>query len=59
MRKTHKKRIKGSIKLTKIGEKIKSKNNLLSILKKRNWKRIPSGKKISFGNVTKLVNYVS
>ena len=62
MRKTHKKRtltIKGSIKLTKIGEEIKSENNLLSILKKRNSKRIPSGKKISFGNVTKLVYYVS
>ena len=46
-----------SLKLKKIENKIKSENNLLSILKKRKKIRIPSGKRISFGSVTKLEYY--
>ena len=49
--------LKSALKLKKIGNKIKSENNLLSILKTRNKNRVPSGKKISFGNVTKLEYY--
>ena len=42
------------LKLKKLGEKVKSDNNLPSILRKRPTKRIPSDRKISFGEVEKL-----
>ena len=48
---------KGGIKLAKIRDNIKSENHLLSILKTRNKNRVPSRKRISFGNVTKLEYY--
>ena len=61
VRKKNKKRtltVKHSaLKLKKIEHKIKSENNLLSILKTRKKKRVPSGKRISFGTVTKLEYY--
>ena len=60
IRKTNKRRtfvIKGNLRLKKIGNKVKSEENLVPILKKRQKNRIPSGKKISFGNVMKFVYY--
>jgi hypothetical protein len=46
------------LKLKQIGNKNSSENNLPSILKKRPSKRIPSDKRISFGDVKKLEYYV-
>ena len=43
-----------ALKLKKLGEKIKSDNNLLSILRKRPAKRVPSDRRISFGDVKRL-----
>jgi hypothetical protein len=60
IRKTNKRRtfvIKGSLNLKKIGNKVKSEEKLVPILKKRQKHRIPSGKRISFGNVMKIVYY--
>ena len=60
IRKSNKRRtfvIKGPLRLKKIGNKVKSDENLVPILKKRTKHRIPSGKKISFGNVMKFVYY--
>ena len=60
IRKTNKRRtfiMKGNLRLKKIGNKVKSEENLVPILKKRQKHRIPSGKKISFGNVIKFVYY--
>ena len=60
IRKTNKRRtfvIEGSLRLKKIGNKEKPEENLVPILKKRQKHRIPSGKKISFGNVMKIVYY--
>ena len=60
LRKINKKRtltIKSGLKLKKIKNKIKSENNLSSILKTRSKNRISSGKRISFGNVMKLEYY--
>ena len=60
IRKTNKRRtfvIKGSLNLKKIGNKVKNEENLVPILKKRQKHRIPSGKRISFGNVMKFVYY--
>ena len=61
IRKRRKKRtLTGStpLQLNQLGSKIKSSNNLPSILKVRPNKRVPSDKKISFGNVKKLEYYV-
>lgn len=49
--------LKGGLKLKKIRNNIKLKNSLQSILKTRTKNRIPSGKRISFGKVTKLEYY--
>ena len=49
--------IEGNLRLKKIGHKNKSDETLVPILKKRPKLRIPYGKKISFGNVMKLVYY--
>jgi len=60
IRKSNKRRtfvIKGPLRLKKIKNKVKSDENLVPILKKRPKHRIPSGKKISFGNVMKFVYY--
>ena len=60
IRKTNKRRtfvIEGSLRLKKIGNKEKPEENLVPILKKRQKHRIPSGKRISFGNVMKIVYY--
>jgi hypothetical protein len=46
------------LKLKKLGGKINSDNHLPSILKGRPNQRIPSGKRISFGDVKKLEYYV-
>ena len=43
-----------ALKLKKLGEKIKSDNNLPSILRKRPAKRVPSDRRISFGDVKRL-----
>ena len=43
-----------ALKLNKLGAKIKSDNHLPSILKKRPNNRIPSNKRISFGDVKQL-----
>ena len=47
-----------ALKLNKLGAKIKSDNHLPSILKKRPNNRIPSNKRISFGEVKKLEYYI-
>ena len=47
-----------ALKLKKLGGKLKSENNLLSILKERPNKRVPSDRRISFGDVKKLEYYV-
>ena len=60
IRKKNKRRtfvVEGSLNLKKIGNKVKSEENLVPILKKRQKHRIPSGKRISFGNVMKIVYY--
>ena len=49
---------KGPLTLKKIVHKKKTEANILSILKPRSKNRIPSDKRISFGNVTKLEYYV-
>ena len=49
---------KGPLTLKKIVHKKKTESNLLSILKPRSKNRIPSDKRISFGNVTKLEYYI-
>ena len=46
------------LKLKKMGSRIHSDNNIPSILKERPNKRIPSNKRISFGDVKKLEYYV-
>ena len=61
LRQINKKRtltLKGGLKLKKIGNNIKFENSLKSILKPRTKNRVPSGKKISFGNVTKIEYYI-
>ena len=47
-----------ALKLKKLGGKIRSENNLPSILKGRPNKRVPSDRRISFGDVKKLEYYV-
>ena len=60
VKRTKKRTLTGStqLKLKKLGSKIKSENNLLSILKGRPTKRVPSDRRISFGDVKKLEYYV-
>ena len=59
-KRTKKRTLTGStpLQLKQLGGKIKSSNLLPSILKVRPNKRVPSNKKISFGNVKKLEYYV-
>ena len=47
-----------ALKLKKLGGKLNSDKNLQSILRERPDKRIPSAKRISFGDVKKLEYYV-
>jgi hypothetical protein len=56
VKRTRKRTLTGStqLKLKKLGNKIQSDNHLPSILKKRPNKRIPSEKRISFGDVKQL-----
>jgi len=59
-KRTKKRTLTGStpLQLKQLGGKINSSNHLPSILKGRPNKRVPSNKKISFGNVKKLEYYV-
>ena len=59
-KRTKKRTLTGStpLQLNQLGGKIKSCNHLPSILKVRPNKRVPSNKKISFGNIKKLEYYV-
>ena len=60
VKRTKKRTLTGStaLKLKGVGKKVKSDNHLPSILRERPNKRIPSDKKISFGDVKKLEYYV-
>ena len=60
VKRTKKRTLTGStaLKLKRLGGKVKSDNYLPSILRERPNKRMPSDKKISFGDVKKLEYYV-